>query len=142
MTRVAPKSAAFTVRVPLLPQESVTTAAFRAEGGELPVGLAAGEDSTAFRSILPRSDALELVATASATRTEHWRFEVAPSWHVDFTGVPAVAPEEDSGAWTFEYYPRPGRAAAPCNHASGGGCRRHTGLRPGVRAEHGGQALE
>ncbi len=108
VTRVAPKSAAFTVRVPLLPQESVTSAAFRAEGGELPVGLAAGEDSTAFRSILPHSDALELVATASATRTEHWRFEVAPSWHVDFTGVPAVAPEEDSGTWTFEYYPRPG----------------------------------
>ncbi len=108
VTRVAPKSAAFTVRVPLLPQESVTTAGFRADGAELPVGLAAGADSTAFRSILPHSDALELLAAASATHAEHWRFEVAPSWHVDFSGVPAVLPEEESGAWTFEYYPRPG----------------------------------
>ncbi|HYL72422.1 MAG TPA: hypothetical protein VEY89_14065, partial [Candidatus Dormibacteraeota bacterium] len=108
VTRVAPRSAAFTVRVPLLPQESVTTAEFRADGAMLPVALAAGADRTAFRSILPHSDALELLAAASATYAEHWRFEVAPSWHVDFTGVPAVLPEEGNGAWTFEYYPRPG----------------------------------
>lgn len=108
VTRVAPKSAAFTVSVPLLPHESVTSSGFRAEGGQVPVGLAAGQNSELFRSILPHSDALELVASADAPRAEHWRFDVASSWHVDFTGVPAVAPEEDQGPWTFEYYPRPG----------------------------------
>jgi hypothetical protein len=106
--RVAPKSAAFTVSVPLLSQESVTSAGFRAEGGKVAVGLAAGQNSEVLRSILPHSDTLELVASSDSSRAEHWRFEVAQSWHVDFSGVPAVAPADDSGPWTFEYYPRPG----------------------------------
>ena len=108
VTRVAPKSAAFTVSVPLLPQESVTSGGFRAENGAVAVGLAAGQHSEVFRSILPHSDTLELSAAPDSAHAESWRFEVAPSWHVDFSGVPAVAPAEDSGPWTFEYFPRPG----------------------------------
>jgi hypothetical protein len=105
--RVAPQSSAFTVRLPLLAQESVTTPGLEAREHTVTVGLAAGEDGTGFSSIIPVSDSLELVAAGDGAYTEHWQFEVAPTWHVDFSGVPAVSPEENSRA-LFDYYPRPG----------------------------------
>jgi hypothetical protein len=112
VARVAPKSSAFTVTLPLLAQEAVTTPGVKAERGMVPVGLAAGEASRTFTSILPHTNTLELVATAAPSHAEHWRFEVGSNWHVEFSGVPPVAPENDDeesdAVWTFEYYPRPG----------------------------------
>ncbi len=109
--RVAPPSSAFTVRLPLLPQESVTSAGLEAKDNGVTLGLAANEDQTAFSSIIPISDTLGLVAPEGAAYSEHWRFAVGPTWHVDVTGVPAVAPGEDRDA-TYEYYPRPGEHLA------------------------------
>src|SRR5262249_29774389 len=91
--RVAPKSSAFTVRLPLLAQESVTTPGLEAREQVVTVGLAAGEDDTSFSSIIPVSDNLELVA-GEGTYTEHWQFAVGLTWHVDFGGAPAVVPGE------------------------------------------------
>ena len=108
VTRVAPRSAAFTVNVPLLPEEAVTTPGLKSSGGKLSLGLAAGESLLHFSSILPRSDSLELVAPRDDSHSERWRFEVAPTWHAVFSGIPAVAPAADGELWLFEYYPRPG----------------------------------
>jgi hypothetical protein len=108
LTRVAPKSGAFTVSLPLLADEAVTTPGLRASDGRVSLGLGAGEPTQSFSSILPRSDTLELVARREDTHSERWSFEVAPTWHAEFSGIPAVAPREDSGRWIFEYYPRPG----------------------------------
>ena len=108
ITRVAPKSAPFTVSLPLLPGEAVTTPGLKVSGGNIAVGLGAGEDNQAFTSRLPRADQLELLASSDSSHSEHWRFEVGPTWHADFAGTPAVAPEQDRGVWIFEFYPRPG----------------------------------
>ena len=107
VARIAPKSSAFTVKLPLLPEEAVTTPGLEANQNTLVVGVGAGEDSTAFSSVIPISQVLELSAAAEGPYSEHWRFDVARTWHVDFAGVPPVAPE-DAGVWLFEYYPRPG----------------------------------
>ncbi|HEY6824636.1 MAG TPA: hypothetical protein VI195_09355, partial [Steroidobacteraceae bacterium] len=112
VTRVAPKTAAFTVNLPLLPEEAVTTPGLKSSGGRLSLGLAAAERLQQFSSILPRSDSLELVASRDHSNTERWRFEVAPTWHADFSGIPAVAPDQDGAIWLFEYYPRPGERLA------------------------------
>ncbi len=108
VTRAAPKSAAFTISLPLLSAEAVTTAGLNASAGRVALGLAAGQDSLSFTSVLPRADTLELAAAAAPTYAEHWSFQVGATWHVDFSGVPPVMPEEDGATWTFEYYPRPG----------------------------------
>jgi hypothetical protein len=112
ITRVAPKSAAFTVTLPLLAGEAVTTPGLKMSGGNIAVGLGAGEDDQAFASILPRADQLELVASRDGSHSERWRFEVAPTWHADFSGTPAVAPEQETGNRIFEFYPRPGERLA------------------------------
>lgn len=108
LTRIAPTSGAFTVSLPLLADEAVTTPGLRASDGRVSLGLGAGEPTQSFSSILPRSDTLELVAAREDTHSERWSFEVAPTWHAEFSGIPAVAPREDSARWIFEYYPRPG----------------------------------
>jgi hypothetical protein len=108
LTRIAPTSGGFTVSLPLLADEAVTTPGLRASDGRVTLGLGAGEPTRSFSSILPRRDTLELVAAGEDTHSERWSFEVAPTWHAEFSGIPAVAPREDSARWIFEYYPRPG----------------------------------
>ena len=107
VARVAPQSAAFTARVLLLAQEAVTTPGLEAREHSLTVGLAAGEDETSFDSVIPVTDSLELVAAGEGAYSEHWQFEVAPTWHVEFSGTPPVSPEPGARA-LFDYYPRPG----------------------------------
>jgi hypothetical protein len=125
VSRIAPRSAAFTVSVPLLPNEAVTTPGLTARGGTLTLGLGAGEASQQFASSLPPSETLELVAPPEGAGSEHWRFNVGPNWHVDFSGTPAVMPREGAApVWLFEYYPRPGehlilRASRPAATAGG-----------------------
>jgi hypothetical protein len=109
--RVAPPSTAFTVRLPLLPQESVTSAGLEARDNRVTVGLAADEEQAAFSSIIPVSKALELVAPETGPYAERWAFAVGATWHVDFSGVPPVAPDGDADG-SYEYYPRPGEHLA------------------------------
>ena len=108
VTRVAPRSAAFTISLPLLAQEAVTTPGLQASGRSLAVALGAGENTRSFASILPRSDMLELIAASGNSHNERWRFEVGATWHADFSGIPAVRPDRPAATWIFEYYPRPG----------------------------------
>jgi hypothetical protein len=108
VTRVAPAVGAFTVRLPLLPREAVTTAGLQVADGAVSVGLGSDDESRSYSSALPASTAIELVATPDASRSEHWSFDVGPSWHAEFSGLPATAPGDGGGTWTFDYYPRPG----------------------------------
>jgi hypothetical protein len=122
--RVAPRTAAFTVTLPLLANEAVTTPGLTARDGAVTLGLGVGEPSQQFSSSLPPTGTLELEAPAEATRSERWRFNVAVNWHVEFRGTPAVIPGEHAPVWLSEYYPRPGeqltlRATRPVATAGG-----------------------
>ena len=108
--RVAPESAAFAVAVPLVPGEAVLTEGLdvRHDGVAL-VGLAAGQAEREWTSSLARSDRLALRLTATPARAEVWRFVISPQWRVDFSGLPAVLPDDlAAAAWVFEYRPRVG----------------------------------
>lgn len=109
--RIAPPSSAFTVSLPLLSQESVTSAGLEARDSHVTVGLAANEEQTEFSSLIPVSDGLELVAPQGEVYGERWVFAVGPTWHVDMNGVPPVAPGDDANG-LYEYYPRPGERLA------------------------------
>ncbi len=108
--RVAPESAAFTVAVPLVSGESVLTEGLDVRGdGVALVGLAAGQAEREWSSSLARSDRLAMRLTATPARAEIWRFLISPQWRVDFSGLPAVLPDDlAAAAWVFEYRPRVG----------------------------------
>lgn len=108
--RVAPASSAFTVRLSLLPQESVTSPELEAKDDHVTVGLAANEKQTEFSSVIPISDTLNLTAPEESSYSERWVFAVGSTWHADISGVPAVEPNDADG--TYEYYPRPGEHLA------------------------------
>jgi len=107
VTRVAPPAGAFTVRLPLLPQESVTTEALEAREAQVSVGLASGQDDTTFTSLIPIAPHLQLAAASDDTHSEYWVFEVERSWHAEISGVPNSAAGADEPS-LYEYYPRPG----------------------------------
>lgn len=107
--RLAPAHGAFTLRLPLLPGESVLTEGPPIADGHIEVALPAGDRRIAWNSALRRAESLELVATSASTHVEVWRFIVGPSWHVRFAGTPEVtAPEQGGGQWVHHFEPRPG----------------------------------
>ncbi len=114
VTRIAPERGAFTLRVPLLPTESVLTDGVEVRDDRTAViAIPAGVSGFGWTSGLPRAETLELMLTDDGTRTEVWSFAVSPQWHATFNGVPAVLPEQpDAQQWTFEFHPRAGEKLA------------------------------
>ncbi len=109
--RLAPEKGGFTLHVPLLPGESVLTPGIEAKDGKVLVGFDSSAPAVAWQSALKRSDALTLTAPKDAAWIEVWSFNVSPMWRGNFTGLPAVLPENvDASNWTFEYHPRPGES--------------------------------
>jgi hypothetical protein len=110
--RLAPKTGGFTVSVPVLPGEHVTSAGRKVVDGHIDAALGDGESATEWGSTLT-SGAKQLTLTAPALndRAEVWRVVVSPTWHVEFSGVPGVGLDQNDYAndyRDFEFHPLPG----------------------------------
>lgn len=114
--RLAPREGGFTVEVPLLAGEHVTSAGMRVANGRVAAAIANGEDAASWSSTLDKGDAPSLVAPPLADRAEVWRVVVNPTWHVEFDGVPVVAPggpgDVADDYRIFEFHPLPGETLA------------------------------
>jgi hypothetical protein len=110
--RLAPEKGGFTLEIPLLADESVLTGGIETNNG---TRVSAGFDSDAtefgWQSNLAHRDTLALTAAKDRPWSEVWIFKISPMWRVEFSGVPAVMPENlRADDWTFEYFPRAGEA--------------------------------
>ena len=106
--RLAPAAGAFTLRLPLLPGESVLTAGLPAQDGHVEVSMPVGVANAGWTSTLARADSLELAAPAAAPYVEVWRFAVSPIWHLRFEGTPEVlGPDMPGPQPQGAYFPRP-----------------------------------
>jgi len=109
--RLAPNEGGFTVAVPLLAGEHVSSAGLKVEDARVTVAIANAEQTTHWQSTLDKGDTLTLTAPALTDRAEVWRVLVSPTWHVEFSGVPGVAlgsAEETHDYRNFEFHPLPG----------------------------------
>jgi hypothetical protein len=109
--RMAPKTGGFTVAVPLLKGEHVSSPGFKDVDGKVEAAIADGADGTQWASNLDKGGSLTLTAPALADRAEVWRVVVSPTWHVEFSGVPGVdlASGDDANDYrNFEFHPLPG----------------------------------
>lgn len=108
--RVAPEEGGFSVRVPLLPGERISSGGIEAEATpEGPVAVlsfAPGVRELNFASTLERAPTLKLTAPPLSQRAEVWTFEVGETWHAEFSGVPQRAQDGvDSANPVFDPLP-------------------------------------
>jgi len=109
--RLAPKTGGFSVNVPILPGEHVTTPGRKVVDGRIEAAIGDGDAGTQWNANLDKGNQLKLTAPALADRAEVWRVTVSPTWHVEFSGVPGVGLEQGDNAndyRNFEFHPLPG----------------------------------
>jgi hypothetical protein len=108
--RLAPERGGFTMPLTLLPGERVLTAGVTVPGeGQVLASFDSQAREFHWSSALAQGSRLKLTAPTDEPASELWSFSVSPLWHVQFTGPPAVLPDDPRPQrWTFEYAPRPG----------------------------------
>ena len=109
--RLSPAQGGFTVDVPVLSGEHVSTAGIKVQNGKVPAAIADGAAGMDWQSTLDKAETLTLTAPALADRAEVWHVLVSPTWHVDFSGVPGVGlgvNDSASDFRNFEFHPLPG----------------------------------
>jgi hypothetical protein len=107
VTRRSPEGTAAVVEVPLLPGESVVSAEVRAERGKALVSLGQRTAEVTWRSTLTEAPSLSLEAPRDPAWAEVWWLEVAPVWHVEASGLPAVH-REPGAQRLLQFLPWPG----------------------------------
>ncbi|HSC75492.1 MAG TPA: hypothetical protein VLB90_04555 [Pseudomonadales bacterium] len=95
--RLAPAVGAISVPVTLLPGEAVLTPGVEVVDGKVQVVLSAYSPSFTWNSSLKQSSNLTLAAAKPAPWVEHWLFDIAPIWHVDFSGLNPVKQDMQAG---------------------------------------------
>ncbi|MDR3298998.1 MAG: hypothetical protein LBU43_03095, partial [Candidatus Accumulibacter sp.] len=108
VTRVAPVEGGFTLPVPLLPGEHVTTPEVKVQDGRALAVFAASAGVASWQARLDKTASIELVAPPLSERAETWRVSVGPSWHLDWAGVPMTLSGNDAEQAVFEFHPLPG----------------------------------
>ncbi|HEY9110139.1 MAG TPA: hypothetical protein VIN58_25955, partial [Roseateles sp.] len=106
IARIAPSRAPLRVRWALLPGEAVGDAGVTVADGVASLQLG-GDDAVEVASTLSPTAALTLAAGREANQVERWTVAASPQWHVDASGLPATALQQD-GRWLPEWRPWPG----------------------------------
>ena len=102
VSRVAPFTDEFTVRIPLLQNEQVTTAGMSVEDEHMVVNLRANQNSITWESKLPVDSTITLSAPSIAERTERWSIVGSDFWSYDYEGVVPI----DEGDTHTMFVPR------------------------------------
>lgn len=109
--RLAPREGGFTISLPTMAGEHVSTPGLKVRDGELTIGLADSEFQSGWNSTLDQVGSLDLTAPDLDGHAEVWRIVVGPTWHLESSGVPESA-SSSSGSngefHVFEYFPLPG----------------------------------
>jgi len=118
--RVTPVGAAVVLEVPLLADESVTTAGVRVVEGKALVNMAPQAAEVSWRSILPEKAILALRAPTSSSFTEIWRLDVSSIWHVTAEGIPTIQTGGTAETRIREWRPWPGETVTIAVSRPGG----------------------
>ena len=107
--RVAPKTGAINVEVPLLEGEAVLEEGVAVGEGGVLVSMNPSQQEFEWNSSLPRQPSMTLTAPTDQPWREVWVFEIGNAWHVEFEGVPESLPGPRGSGWRVAvFHPRPG----------------------------------
>ncbi|MEO7199570.1 MAG: hypothetical protein ABIY56_05070, partial [Dokdonella sp.] len=113
--RLAPVVGGFSVELPLLANEHVSSAGVRARDGAVTAVLGEHQDVFQWSSMLEQGERVSFTAPELAARAEVWRIVVGPTWHIEFDGVPEAGVQAGSALTdyrVFEFHPLPGETLA------------------------------
>jgi len=116
VTRLSPAHGGFTLAIPLLAGEHVSRAGIKVQniegkGAAAMAAFADGDAEITWNSALDKGDTLTLIAPELTERAEVWRVLVSPTWHAEFSGVPAVGGDANDSPGDYhamEFHPLPG----------------------------------
>ncbi len=105
--RIAPERGDLHVSIPQLDFERVTSASYLPENATIKVHLPSGVQHVFWDSMIERKSQLDFIAKDSPHFIEEWRFQVSHQWRAEFSGVPAVWPDNfaEDDLWVFRYLP-------------------------------------
>jgi hypothetical protein len=107
--RVGPADAPVSVRVPLLPGETVTDANVEAQGTQVLATLARDQTSLSWISTLAETPSLTLTAPTGVPWTEEWTLLCSPIFACSHQG-PAPLQHVVDGEWSPRWRPWPGES--------------------------------
>jgi hypothetical protein len=109
--RLTSGGGAVSLRIPLLPGESVLTPGAVVKDGFIEVRLGTGQDNFTWESELAVRNNIALASRADDTWVEQWMITASPVWNVGISGLAPVFDENDP-ALTPSWRPWPGESAA------------------------------
>jgi hypothetical protein len=110
VSRLGANEDGIALSLPLLAGEHVTTPGLKVDANGVTVAIGQGESAAQWDSKLDKAETLTLTAPALDKHAEIWSVQVSPTWHIEFSGVPAVAqvPGDTNPVRRFEFHPLPG----------------------------------
>jgi hypothetical protein len=90
LTRLSEPGKAISLRVPLLPGESVLTSNLDVASGAIEVNLGASQQEFRWESKLEPADEIALQAVPTEQWVERWHLISSPVWHVEFAGLAPI----------------------------------------------------
>ncbi|MGD9217023.1 MAG: hypothetical protein PVJ84_19590, partial [Desulfobacteraceae bacterium] len=85
--RVTPVGTPIVVNLPLLANESVTTAGLHVDKGHALINMSADQRRISFSSTLKITPKIQLSAPRAVPWTESWLLDASPIWHCDLSGI-------------------------------------------------------
>lgn len=108
VTRVTPVGTPVVASVPLLVDESVTSAGMQVDDGQVLINMSPAQHQVSFASTLKIAPAIHLTAPRAVPWTETWVLDASPIWHCDLEGIPVVHHQDRGGQWQPQWQPWPG----------------------------------
>ena len=120
VTRLTPTGTPVVATIPLIANESVTTAGIQVDQGKAQgyakkyaqkyalINMAPSQRVISFSSVLKIESPIELTAPKAVPWTETWVLDAAAIWHCEPEGIAAVHHQDASGQWQPQWQPWPG----------------------------------
>jgi hypothetical protein len=110
ITRVTPLGTPVVASVPLLVDESVTTAGLHVEDRHVLIDMSSSQRQVSFTSTLKIAPTLRLTAPKAVPWVETWVLDASPIWHCDLEGISVVHHQDSGGQWQPQWQPWPGES--------------------------------
>jgi len=108
VSRLSPPDQPVAINLPLLSGEAPIEELPVTGNGAVRVVLPPGISHLSWRSYLEEQEQLTLQTPAEGDWVEVWRLDVSPLWHVEFSGIPKIYPQQPEASYLPEWRPWPG----------------------------------